>query len=336
MENTKRFDEISIMRVLAMTMIVAFHSMCFYNGRWVKVGAITIPFWTKVSTFLDVVDLNMFVFISGYLYGYLYIYRNKYRHPSEVIVNKAVRLLLPYCFWGIPMVIIWPWNTWSNFFHGVGHLWFLLMLFEVFTLTVILQLLNAQRFKFTLWRGIALTVFGYVVWYVLSKYINPYDFLCVTRTFYYFPAFMIGYLCAKVRIGWLLPNWAYIGFPFVVFVLFVFVWYPLSLPNEIIILVRTICAYIICIDLLIILSKSILSERSRAIIQKLEWLSMGLYIFNQMAMDIVFMTPVLHRWFELHWMIGPFILFLIGFFPPLLLSYVFNRYKFLRWSIGGL
>ena len=77
MENTKRFDEISIMRVLAMTMIVAFHSMCFYNGRWVKVNAITIPFWTKVSSFLDVVDLNMFVFISGYLYGYLYIYRNK-------------------------------------------------------------------------------------------------------------------------------------------------------------------------------------------------------------------------------------------------------------------
>ena len=146
---------------------------------------------------------------------------------------------------------------------------------------------------------------------------------------------MIGYVCAKVRIGWMLPNWAYIGFPFVVFVLFVFVWYPLPLPNEIIILVRTVCAYIICIDLLIILSKSLLSERSRTIIQRIEWLSMGLYIFNQMAMDIVFTIPVLHRWFELHWMIGPFILFLIGFFPPLLLSYVFNSCKYLKWTIGG-
>ena len=81
-----------------MTMIVAFHSMCFYNGRWVKFDALTIPFWSKLSTFFDVIDLNMFVFISGYLYGYLYIYRNKYRHPAEVIRIKAVRLLIPYFF----------------------------------------------------------------------------------------------------------------------------------------------------------------------------------------------------------------------------------------------
>ena len=97
MDKSKKFDEISVMRVLVM-MIVAFHSMCFYNGRWSKVDAITIPFWLKLSTFFDVIDLNIFVFISGYLYGYLYIYRNKYRHPSEVIFIKARRLLLPYCF----------------------------------------------------------------------------------------------------------------------------------------------------------------------------------------------------------------------------------------------
>ena len=111
MEKSVRFNEISIMRVMAMTMIVAFHSLCFYNGRWVKVNAIDIPVWHKISCFLDVIDLNMFVFISGYLYGYLYIYRNKYQHPSEVIKIKARRLLIPYLFWGIPMAIIWPWNT---------------------------------------------------------------------------------------------------------------------------------------------------------------------------------------------------------------------------------
>jgi hypothetical protein len=44
MDKSKKFDEISVMHVLAMTMIVAFHSMCFYNGRWTKVHAIYIPF----------------------------------------------------------------------------------------------------------------------------------------------------------------------------------------------------------------------------------------------------------------------------------------------------
>ena len=37
---TQRFDEISVMRVMAMLMIIAFHSMCFYNGRWSKVDAL--------------------------------------------------------------------------------------------------------------------------------------------------------------------------------------------------------------------------------------------------------------------------------------------------------
>ena len=228
MEQSKKFDEITIMRVMAMTMIVAFHSMCFYNGRWAKVDAIMIPFWYKTSSFLDVIDLNMFVFISGYLYGYLYIFRNNY-----------------------------------------------------------------------------------------------------------FPAFMIGYLCAKLRVGWLMPNWSYILLPFVLLLLYVLIWYNIPLPWILITLVRTLCGYTICIFLLIILSKVTMSDRTRRVFVEIERLSMGLYIFNQIAMDTVFSIPILHQWFEIHWEIGPFILFLIGFFPPMLLSYVFNKYKFLKWTIGG-
>ena len=323
------------MRVLAMTMIVAFHSMCFYNGRWTKVDAITIPFWLKLSTFLDVIDLNMFVFISGYLYGYLYISRNKYHHPSVVIRNKFIRLLIPYLFWGIPMVIVWPWNTWSSLFHGVGHLWFLLMLFGVFTLTVILQLLNAQKIKLTRKFGILIIVIGYVGSFIFTTYIYRGDFLCVNKVLYYFPAFMIGYLCAKLRVGWMLPNWSYILLPVVILLLFVLVWYPLPLYPGFVTFLRNGCAYIICINLLIILSKSTMSGLTQKVVLEVERLSMGIYIFNQMMMDLVFTTPVLHSWFEVHYLVGPFLLFLIGFFPPLMLSYVFNKYKWLEWTIGG-
>ena len=335
MEKTNKFEEISVMRVLAMTMIVAFHSLCFYNGRWTKVNALDIDFWHKISNFIDVIDLNMFVFISGYLYGYLYIYRNKYRHPSEVIRIKAKRLLIPYLFWGIPMAIVWPWNTWTKLFYGIGHLWFLLMLFGVFTLTVLLQLLNAQRIRFTGKLGISLIVTGYVLGLVFSKFVYDGQFLCINKILYYFPAFMVGYVCAKLRVGWMLPNWSYMTLPFVILGLFVFVWYPIPLPYTLVMIVRTALVYVICIEMLIILSKGVLSDRMRQVVQAVEQLSMGLYIFNQIMMDIVFTTPVLHQWFETHWMIGPFVLFPIGFFPPLLLSYIFNKYKRLRWTIGG-
>ena len=335
MEKPKRFDEISMMRVLAMTMIIAFHSMCFYNGRWAKVDAITIPIWVKVSTFLDVIDLNMFVFISGYLYGYLYIYRNKYRHPSEVIRNKAVRLLIPYFFWGIPMVIVWPWNTWTKLLYGVGHLWFLLMLFGVFTLTVILQLLNAQRLRFTRERGIALIIGAYVAMYVFTKYVNPHDLLCANKVLYYFQAFMIGYVCAKVQVAWLMPGWSFFIMPLALLALLILIWVPLPVPYSLLTLAKSLCAYTVCVCLLIILSKVPLTGKFRNVVIEVERLSMGIYIFNQIAMDMVFTTPVLHRFFETHWMAGPFLLFPIGFFPPLLLSYVFNKHKWLEWTIGG-
>lgn len=335
MEKSVRFNEISIMRVMAMTMIVAFHSLCFYNGRWVKVNAIDISVWHKISSFLDVVDLNMFVFISGYLYGYLYIYRNKYQHPSEVIRIKAKRLLIPYLFWGIPMAIVWPWNTWSQLLYGIGHLWFLLMLFGVFTLTVIFQLLNAQRVKFTSTVGISLIVMGFISGFLFSKYVYAGEFLCINKILYYFPAFMIGYLCAKLRVAWMLPNWSYMTLPFAILGLFVFVWYPIPLPYTLVLIIRTVLAYFICIELLVILSKDTMSDRVQKVVHEVERLSMGLYIFNQIAMDIVFTTPILHQWFETHWMIGPFVLFPIGFFPPLILSYIFNKYKWLRWTIGA-
>lgn len=335
MEQSKKFEEISIMRVMAMVMIVAFHSLCFYNGRWAKVNALDISEWHRIGDFLDVIDLNMFVFISGYLYGYLYIFRNKYRHPSEVIRIKAKRLLIPYLFWGIPMAIVWPWNTWTKLFYGIGHLWFLLMLFGVFSVTVILQLLNAQRIKFTRNIGLSLIVIGYVLGLLFSKFVYSGEFLCINKILYYFPAFMIGYLCAKLRVGWMLPNWAYITLPFVILALLVFVWYPIPLPYIFIKLIRTILTYVICIELLIILSKGTMSDRVRKVVQEIERLSMGLYIFNQIVMDTVFSMPVLHRFFEEHWVIGPFVLFPIGFFPPLLLSYIFNKHKRLKWTIGG-
>ena len=104
------------------------------------------------------------------------------------------------------MAIVWPWNTWSKLFYGIGHLWFLLMLFGVFTITVILQLLNAQIVRFTRSVGVLLIMAGLIAGLVFPKYIYSGDFLCINKVLYYFPAFIIGYLCAKLRVACMLPN----------------------------------------------------------------------------------------------------------------------------------
>ena len=47
-----RIDSISIMRVLAMTMIVAFHSLLFYIGTWWHFGGLTVPIWVYLALYL--------------------------------------------------------------------------------------------------------------------------------------------------------------------------------------------------------------------------------------------------------------------------------------------
>ena len=335
MEKPSKFDEISIMRVMAMTMIIAYHSLCFYSGRWPYMDAIDIPFWSRIAFFLNEIDLNMFVFISGYLYGYLYIFRNKYRHPSEVIRNKVIRLLLPYCVWGAFMVVAFPWYDWKDMLYGVSHVWFLLMLFWVFTFTVVLQLLNGQRFKFTRELGLMLVVGDYIFWQFFSRVVNPDDFLCLFRSLYYFAAFMIGYLCAKLQVGWMMPGKSFVVLPVAIIVLVLLVWYRWSVPYSLVKILMPLCSYAICVSMLVILSKTTISEITRKRIQLVEQLSMGIYIFNQIAMDTIFSVPMLLEWFKVHWLEGPFILFIIGFFPPMLFSYIFNSNKYLRWIIGG-
>ena len=109
----ERLKYVSAMRVMAMMMIVAFHSMLFYTGKWWVFGGPVIPLWVKVSSFLDAIDLPMFVFIAGFLFGHLYKFKGKYRDKRQFVIGKARRLLVPYLAWGLFLVYVLP---------PVGHL----------------------------------------------------------------------------------------------------------------------------------------------------------------------------------------------------------------------
>ena len=62
----EKIRSVSVMRVIAMLMIVCFHSLCFYTHRWWIFGGVYIPLWDKIASCLDAIDLPMFFFISGY------------------------------------------------------------------------------------------------------------------------------------------------------------------------------------------------------------------------------------------------------------------------------
>ena len=104
-----KLQYVSAIRVMAMLMIITFHSMLFYTGKWWIFDGPVIPIWVKASTFLDVIDLPMFVFIAGYLFGYLYKYKNKYRNKAHFIIGKTRCLMVPYLFWGLFLIFMDDW-----------------------------------------------------------------------------------------------------------------------------------------------------------------------------------------------------------------------------------
>jgi len=45
-------DSIYILRVLTMTIVVAFHSLLYYTGTWWQFGGLTVPIWVYLALYL--------------------------------------------------------------------------------------------------------------------------------------------------------------------------------------------------------------------------------------------------------------------------------------------
>ena len=84
--------------------------------------------------------MQVFTFVSGYIYAFQL--KNKAVETlSTLIKNKSQRLLIPYLIFSVVYYVVSaPYSQFSfmKFFHdfcyGMGHLWFLLMLFWVFVI----------------------------------------------------------------------------------------------------------------------------------------------------------------------------------------------------------
>ena len=78
--------------------------------------------------------LESFVFISGYLVGYQVLIKKR----ELIIMNKVTRLLVPSILFSLIYWLIFNYNgiVSETFFYdlvnGVGHMWFLPMLFWCF------------------------------------------------------------------------------------------------------------------------------------------------------------------------------------------------------------
>ena len=199
----KKDDAISIIRVSAMIMIVIFHCFCYNAGIWGIGNPIYHSRFIAVIKDFSYVGLNLFVLISGLLFSRIEA-TGKYNDTLKFIINKFKRLLIPYLVWGILLCIIFKGlENPINIFYGISHLWFLLMLFEVFTITILTRFIwKRQNIKKSIMILLVFVLFYEFITKLNIMFNIPINksLLGIQKTSCYLPVFYTGMLVEKFKI----------------------------------------------------------------------------------------------------------------------------------------
>ncbi len=183
--------EIVYIRVVATLMVVFYHCLCFYTPIW-PLTNVRVNEYYVLADFLNSIDMPAFVFISGYLYSYLKLEKGKYQDNKAFVVNKVKRLLIPYLLLAGLLVLLGEITRPIRILYGTSHLWFLLMLFEVF---VFMQLTQRfwQRLSFP--ASLTLCVVTYVVCPYLPGLLPDAMYHYVDKFLNFLPKFYVGMFC---------------------------------------------------------------------------------------------------------------------------------------------
>lgn len=196
----KKENLVSEWRVIATIFIVLFHCFCYNLGIWPFLASPTqiTNYWIN-PIILSVLGLNMFVFISSYLYGIGYFEYGKYQQTFPVLRKKTLRLLVPYLVW-VPI----NYALLGHFFYpkqvigSFAHLWFLVMLFSMFFLATLSSKLWS---KTTILLDLSLLVLLLAISYLDFPFRDSHLWIfSINKTLKYIPCFYFGILAAKYKL----------------------------------------------------------------------------------------------------------------------------------------
>lgn len=194
-----RLEFISLLRVAAIALVVLGHSLHAYTGGWVYTSIIKSELLTKLTYYIYTIHMPLLVFIAGYLYAFQRWELGKYEKSDIFVAKKALRLLVPYfviafCYMVPVKYLLHLYSTqalpgvaWQDIIlaKDPGHLWFLLMLFNIF---VIFRLLEPALNKKNMYLFLP-------IFFAISflRYFLPNVFQ-ISAAFYYLPIFYLGFL----------------------------------------------------------------------------------------------------------------------------------------------
>ena len=149
MAQNTRLSEIDIMRPIVIFLLVLMHSFVIFSptaNTWqLPIGIHEVKAYHWVQELSYSFLLESFTFISGYVYAYAVLGRNKEYSFGILSRNKFKRLIIPSLVFSLLYTpffygkeIVFP-RFFYDLICGIGHMWYLPMLFVCFLTTWIIQ-----------------------------------------------------------------------------------------------------------------------------------------------------------------------------------------------------
>ena len=199
MNNEKNFlKELDYLKTIGILLVVIGHCTSIYTGGWVFTSPVNSPIYGLIASYVYTFHVPMLVFVSGSIYYYCRINKGKYNSLKGLIINKFKRLILPFLFIGILYSIPIKYiigmtegniiNNIKSFILGLntGHLWYLLMLFDIFIIFYLYEkfILNKKY-------SIILNLILFSILYISSGFFT--NIFQINRSIQYSIFFYLGY-----------------------------------------------------------------------------------------------------------------------------------------------
>ena len=145
-------SNVTIIRLVLIVLLVFYHAFVIFQGGWGMAGVfpeIEAYWWLDKLSYACL--LETFVFISGYVFGYQVRTKGESKLDAKALFgSKFKRLIIPSMFFSFLYIVLLMdikqpvVKTIWGIIEGVGHMWFLPMLFWCFAGVWIIEKLNLK------------------------------------------------------------------------------------------------------------------------------------------------------------------------------------------------
>lgn len=190
---TNFLTEVAIIRPILVVLLVFYHAFAPYSGAWEPIEgypAIRAYWWLDWLSYAFM--LEMFVFVSGYVFGFQVRTKGAEKlEAKNLLWGKFKRLMVPCMVFSLLYILLFQdirqpiYKTAYDLINGVGHMWFLPMLFWCFVGVWVLEKLHLKA-EWIIPLLLACSVFSFL----------PLP-LRIGNAMYYMFFFYVGYILQK-------------------------------------------------------------------------------------------------------------------------------------------